>query len=421
MSLPHENRTGLPSENRTSPLHDNPPDNLLALMGWDDHFAQAAQAVAHDNAQLRDSLPGRIGRVDRGACVVFTQRGSLGAKSSSEISQDATAPVTGDWVLVSQESGVGWVIDSILPRRTELVRRDPAGGTAEQSIVSNVDVVGVVLGLDRKLVPAQLERLLVVAVNSGARPLVVLNKVDLVAGKNSRKRLAQLKGQVSDLAPEVEVVATCGLGKTRGLDLLEAQVGAGQTGAGQTLVFIGASGVGKSSLARALLLRQGGSEFAAATGFVPEVAGESEVADESGVAGESKSTAGTLASGRGQHTTVARDLLLLPRGGVLIDTPGLRAVGLWAADVALDEVFSDISERAQSCKFRDCTHRMEPECAVLEAVASGEIAADRLERYHRLWSEVADLGEKREERERLAQRGRHRQKTSQRVRRKRRR
>lgn len=380
--------------------------DLLERLGWDDHFAQAAEAVAHKNALLQNSLPGRIGRVDRGACVVFSQRGILAAKSGSQISQDATPPVTGDWVLVSQESGVGWVIDSILSRRTELVRRDPAADTAEQTIVSNVDLVGVVLGLDRKLVPAQLERLLVVAVNSGARPLVVLNKVDLVAGKNSRKKLAQLKEQVSALAPEVEVVATSGLGKTRGLGELEDQIGARQT-----LVFIGASGVGKSSLARALLLRQGSSELAAAFEFVPEVAGDAGM----------ESPAGSGASGKGQHTTVARDLILLPRGGVLIDTPGLRAVGLWAADVALDEVFSDIAERAQSCKFRDCTHRMEPECAVLKAVASGEIAADRLGRYHRLWSEVADLSEKREERERLAQRGRHRQKTGQQVRKKRRR
>lgn len=404
MSLPHKNRAS----------RSQVPDNLLELMGWGDHFAQAAQAVAHENALLRDSLPGRIGRVDRGACMVFTQRGSLGAKSSSEISQDATAPVTGDWVLVSQESGVGWVIDSILPRRTELVRRDPAADTAEQTIVSNVDVVGVVLGLDRKLVPAQLERLLVVAVNSGARPLVVLNKIDLVAGKNSRKKLAQLKEQVSALAPEVEVVATCVLGKTRGLDVLEAQVEPGQT-----LVFIGASGVGKSSLARALLMRQGSSEPAAAFELMPEATGNTETETKSPTS--ASSTSASSASGRGQHTTVARDLLLLPRGGVLIDTPGLRAVGLWAADIALDEVFSDISELARNCKFRDCTHRMEPECAVLEAVANGEIAPDRLERYHRLWHEVADLGEKREERERLAQRGRHRQKTGQRVRKKRRR
>lgn len=371
--------------------------SALQRLGWDDHFNSSAQQIIIQNASLKDSQPGRIGRVDRGACAVFTSDGLITATSNSQISQDALSPVTGDWVLVSHEDGMGWVIDSILPRRAELVRRDPALEVSEQAIVSNVDVVGVVHGLDRELRPAQLERMLVAAVNSGASPVVVLNKADLVAAPE----LSYLEQQVRSIAPNVAVAATCVVGEVRGLELLEAQVGSSQT-----LVLIGMSGVGKSSIARALLGR-GDSQSHETDELIKSI----KVA---------MSDPASEATQRGQHTTVARDLFLLPNGGVIIDTPGLRAVGLWAADAALDEVFSDISELAESCRFRDCTHRLEPDCAVLVGVAEGSISQERLERYLRLWEELANLTQEREEHDRRASRGRHRQQADKKVRKKRR-
>jgi len=369
----------------------------LQRLGWDHHFSSLAQQVIAQNALLKDSQPGRIGRVARGACAVFTSDGLITATSDSQISQDALPPVTGDWVLVSHEDGIGWVIDSILPRRAELVRRDPALEVSEQAIVSNVDVVGVVHGLDRELRPAQLERLLVAAVNSGARPVIVLNKADLVSGAE----LKSLVQQVRSIAPGVEVAATCVVGQAWGLELLEAQVESSQT-----LVLIGMSGVGKSSITRALLA-SGGKQSRETDELIKSI----KVA----AADPASQTAQ-----RGQHTTVVRDLFLLPNGGVIIDTPGLRAIGLWAADIALDEVFSDISQLAGSCRFRDCTHRLEPGCAVLEAVAEGRISKARLERYLRLWEELADLTQEREEHDRRASRGRHRQQTDKKVRKKKR-
>jgi len=377
------------------------PSVELEHLGWDAHFAALTQEAVTENASLKDSQPGRIGRVDRGTCVVFTKDGTIAATSNSQISQDIVAPVTGDWVLVSHEVGIGWVIDSILPRRGELVRRDPAVDVSEQTIVSNVDVVAVVHGLDRELLPAQLERLLVVAVNSGSRPIVVLNKADLV----SLEELKHLKRDVGEIAPEVEVLETCVMGDVWGLELLEAQVDPSQT-----LVLIGTSGVGKSSIARALLSRGGRTS--------PEVEQQMKSIRVAESASGLPEKGQRVSPARGQHTTVARDLLLLPKGGVIIDTPGLRAVGLWDGDEALDDVFSDIAQVAQRCRFRDCSHRMEPDCAVVAEVVEGSLSKERLERYLKLWEELANLAQEREEHERKASRGRHRQKTSKKVRRK---
>ena len=366
-----------------------------------------------ENTALRHSQPGRIGRVDRGACIVLTAAGPITATSNSLVSQDASTPVTGDWVLLSQEAGLGWVIDSILPRCSQLVRRDPAVDVSEQVIVSNVDVVGIVHGLDRELQLAQLERLMVLAVNGGARPAIVLNKSDLV----SVAELARLLSQVRAIAPKVEVGATSVLPAVFDLAFLQAQIAAGET-----LALIGVSGVGKSSLAKALLASRDGDlqPSQEQLGSDPPPQNHEAAIKVAEPVANATGKPGSPAAARGQHTTVARDLRLLPDGGVIIDTPGLRAVGLWAADAALDEVFSDIAELAESCKFRDCSHRQEPACAVTSAVAAGNLAQDRLARYLRLCAELSELTEAREVSQRKAKRGRHRQKTDQKVRRKRR-
>ena len=384
----------------------------LEPLGWNSHFRGAAETAISENEALRHSQPGRIGRVDRGACVVLTAAGPVTATSNSLVSQDASSPVTGDWVLLSQEAGLGWVIDSILPRRSQLVRRDPAVDVSEQTIVSNVDVVGIVHGLDRELQLAQLERLLVLAVNGGARPAIVLNKADLVSAAEQ----ASLLRQVRAIAPRVEVGATSVLPEALDLAFLQAQIAVGET-----LALIGVSGVGKSSLAKALLAGHGG-DLQTPQGQQGSTLPSPSQPDPIKVAEPTASPTaepGAATAARGQHTTVARDLRLLSNGGVIIDTPGLRAVGLWAADAALDEVFSDIAELAESCKFRDCSHRQEPACAVTDAVAAGVLAEDRLARYLRLCAELSELAQAREVSQRKAKRGRHRQKVDKKVRRQR--
>ena len=253
--------------------------------------------------------------------------------------------MTGDWVVVAPDEEVGMHVAQVLPRRTAMVRRDPAEQVSDQVLVANIDRVAVVHGLDQESNDARIERFLVLAIDSGADPLIVLTKSDLGEVTNEYDWL-------DSVAP---VIATSAVDRS-GIDELRSVIAPGET-----LVFIGPSGVGKSSLVNAIV----GNDVAA-TAEVRE------------------------GDRRGRHTTTVRELIEIPTGGVLIDTPGIRAIGLWAADIALDEVFADIAALAQGCRFRDCTHRQEPDCAVTQAVHDGDIGEMRLARYQLLWQELAE-------------------------------
>ncbi len=367
----------------------------LEKYGWDEDWSEQVTLACRHNSQLRHSQPGRVGRVDRGACVVHVADGQITAASDSLRSQRVVAPATGDWVLVNEDEELGWVVDLVLERRTAIVRRDPSVDVVEQTIVANVDVVVVVHGMDRDLGPAQIERFLVLAADSGARAVVVLHKADLC----DEQGLVEASGVAEQLAPGLPVIVTSVAGEAhRGLTELRQQIGKQETG-----VLIGVSGAGKSSITAALL----------GAGEVLSEIGRSD----GGSDGGADIRIGSVGKRGGRHVTVVRDLYQLPEGGVIIDTPGLRAVGLWAADAALDEVFSDIAGLAEGCRFRDCSHRIEPGCVVAKAVEQGELSADRLLRYQRLWEELAQQSDDREERERRQSRGRHRVVTTKRVRR----
>jgi len=346
------------------------PNSALSAYGYDDTVARAVGELAEP-----DAVAGRVSRVDRGECTVATADGPVRAASDSQRSQGASAPAIGDWVTVSDDPGLGLVIDSVIPRSTALVRRDPAEETLDQVLAANVDVVAVVHGLGRPVNPARLERFLVLAWDSGASPALVLTKSDLGDGPAARRGLLEL-------FDDVEVFVTSAV-TGEGID--ELRRFAARRG---TLVFIGESGSGKSRLANALL----GSD-------VQEV--------------------GDVRSGdaKGRHTTSTRDLLPIPTGGVLIDTPGVRAVGLWDADGAVDRVFADVIAAAEGCRFRDCTHRVEPGCAVQEAVAGGGLDPARLARYHRLHEELAGQAADMEERARRQDKGRNRRSSPRRSRR----
>jgi ribosome biogenesis GTPase len=242
----------------------------------------------------------------------------------------------------------------VFDRRTALVRR-AAGTLAEPQVVAvNVDVFFVVTAANRDFNERRLERYVAAVWNSGAAPVVVLNKVDL-AGE--RGPLLDVVGRVALGVPVVCASAVSG----EGLDALRDYIGADKT-----VGFIGSSGVGKSSLANRLLGRE-----AQAVGDLRN--------DE-----------------RGRHTTTARQLIQLPEGGVLIDTPGMRELGLLEDAGGLTTSFADVLELATRCRFRDCAHSGEPGCAVGAAVASGELPAERLASYRKLLAEIAAAERKRD-------------------------
>jgi ribosome biogenesis GTPase len=322
---------------------------LMALtdLGWDDEFAAAAAAADHPRAR-----PGRVARVDFGAVTVWTESGTERAASG------ATAVATGDWVLIEPVEETMTVTD-VLPRRTSFVRGRPMEGMAigEQVVAANIDTEFIVHALNSKPNLRRLERELVLVYESGAVPVVVGNKADLADDPDS------FVTEFETVAPGVDIVITS-TKDGRGIDEL-----GGYAHGGHTIALIGASGVGKSTLVNRLV-------------------------------GEDVQETQAVREGdqRGRHTTTARELVLLPSGGLLVDTPGLRAVSLWDADDGFAKAFADIEELAARCKFNDCSHTSEPGCAVRAAVESGELDRARFENYLRLDQELDAAARKREAR-----------------------
>lgn len=334
-------------------------DAGLARLGWDDARTVEAAALTEP-----DDVVGRVGRVDRGWVTVLVGEGSVRARVAllGRNRDPLARPAVGDWVVI--RSGE---LSSLLPRRSALVRgasdrgRDATIAQGAQVVAANVDSVFLVHSLDAPLRARRLERELVVVHDSGARPVVVMTKVDLVDDEEAR--LAPVRHTVGDVP--VHAVSTI---TGAGLEGLEPSMEPGHT-----IALIGPSGAGKSTLINRLV----GSELLP-TGAVRE------------------------RDQRGRHTTVARELVLLPSGAILVDTPGLRSVGLWDADEGFEEAFADIETLAAGCRFDDCRHRSEPGCAVLEAVARGALDRERLAAYLRLDDELDQLAGREVERQRGA-------------------
>jgi len=250
----------------------------------------------------------------------------------------------GDWVMVDDES-----IVVALERTSLLQRRDPTRGGG-QLIAANLDLVGIVCGLDRPVKTGRIHRFVVQVRDAGAHPLVVLTKTDLVEDEAGVDALVDRVREIDPLLDAVVVSCVTGAG----LDNLRRHVD------GRTLALVGESGAGKSTLVNAL------------------------------VGGEVASVSAVRATDhRGRHTTTSRELHPLPGGGVLVDTPGLREVGLWTDESTVDAVFPEIEEYAAECRFRDCTHGSEPGCAVREALASGVMSRERFAAWESLRQEAA--------------------------------
>ncbi|GED83988.1 ribosome small subunit-dependent GTPase A [Streptomyces sp. 6-11-2] len=315
----------------------------LAPYGWDEGWESVFTPYTAEGL-----LPGRVIRVDRGQCDVVTAGGVLRADTAFVTPHDPMRVVcTGDWVAV-EPGGNPRYARTTLPRRTAFVRSTSSKRSEGQILAANVDHAIVAVSLAVELDLGRIERYLALAWESGAQPLIVLTKADLVPDATGLGYLVQ---DVETSAPGVPVLPVSAM-TGDGLDVLLAVVSSG------TSVLLGSSGAGKSTLANVLL-------------------------------GEDVMTvqAARDVDGKGRHTTTTRNLLALPGGGVLIDTPGLRGVGLWDAESGVGQVFSEIEELAGRCRFHDCAHDSEPGCAVLAAVDAGELPQRRLESYRKLLRE----------------------------------
>ncbi len=320
----------------------------LSSLGWNPAFAAAF--AAHASAGL---VAGRVIQQFNHLYTVATEAGELHAQLSGRLRYEAAPnqlPVTGDWVALrippNQDSAQ---IVAVLPRATRFSRRAAGKGDREQVIAANLDFAFLVSGLDNDFSPRRIERYLAAAWDSGATPVVVLNKLDLCDDPASRIRA------VEQVAVGAAIHAVSAL-RGDGLDQL-----ARYCLAGQTIALLGSSGVGKSTLINRLL----GSAI--------------------------QTTQPTLADGRGRHTTTRRELLFCAQGGMVIDTPGMRELQLWDDDEGLQMTFDEIETLARNCRYRDCKHQGEPGCAVLEAVNAGELSAERLSSLHKLQRELAFL------------------------------
>ena len=320
---------------------------LIEQYGWSD-----ALQVAFEPHARAGCLPGRIIVQQREANLVATDIGSLSARLSGRLrheAREAGHPVAGDWVALAPNAGEGTAtVHAVLPRRTAFVRRAADSVRTLQVIAANIDVVFVVTSMNADLNPRRLERFLAAAWQSGARPVVVLTKADMCEQPESQA------ADITALAKGCPVVIVS-VREGRGLEGVMEHVLPGET-----CVLIGSSGVGKSTLVNALL-------------------GEERMATRDIRAADAK----------GRHTTSHRHLVLLPGGGLLLDTPGIREVGLIDVEAGLVSLFDDIDRLAQDCRFDDCGHGSEPGCAIRRALDAGLLNAERWAHFQKLSREVA--------------------------------
>ena len=324
-----------------------------------------------------DARVGRVVRVDRGVAGVLTEAGALRSSFGSNLLNDmakdpAAGPCAGDFVVIRDWPDHRNTLEQVIPRRTAVIRATAGTQSLGQVLGANMDLAAVVVSLHPAPAMSKVERLLVLAWESGAQPVVVLTKADTVPDA------ALVAEDVAAAAPGVEVICTStvtGEGIARLRDLVDGR---------HTIALLGSSGSGKSSLTNAL------------------------------VGADVLTTRGIREDGRGRHTTVRRELVVLPGGGAVIDTPGLRGIGIMDGGVGMPQTFPDIEELVSRCRFADCRHRTEPGCAVAHAIADGILPVRRFESWQRLQREMEWMAARKDARLRAARIGRRRKMTARR-------
>ena len=320
----------------------------LSALGWNSHFQEHWQTIAQPGWE-----PARVAEQQKESYRVVAESGEMTAEVTGRFRHAARDiskfPAVGDWVAIRVEQGHG-LIRAVLPRRTKLSRKAAGQRTDEQVLVANIDAVLAVTSLNEDLSPRRLERYLSAIWEGGAQPVLILNKADLCTNAH------QVAIEIAEVALGVNIhVVSAATGE--GFDELGPY-----TGPGNTVVLVGSSGVGKSTIINRLLNSD----------VQPTLAVRS-------------------SDGTGRHATTYRRLFTLPAGGILIDTPGIRELQLWDSSEGLDETFEDIGQLAEQCRFRDCQHETEPGCAVRNAMD-----ATRLESYRKLKRELQHLDRRRD-------------------------
>jgi ribosome biogenesis GTPase / thiamine phosphate phosphatase len=337
----------------------------LEALGWSPRLETAFEPYRAEGL-----VPARVSHEHTHIYRVLGDGGELLARIAGRLRHHAATradyPAVGDWVAIDVPSSGGDArIRAMLPRSSRFSRRAAGDPTEEQVVAANIDVVFLVSGLDGDFNPRRIERYLLTAWDSGATPVIVLNKVDLVDDVDP------YVAEVESIAQGVSIVAVSAK-RPDTMSALRDRIGNGRTAA-----LLGSSGVGKSSIANALI----GEELLRTRDV-------------------------RAADSRGRHVSTTRQLLLLPGGGILIDTPGMRELQLWDTAGSLAGAFADIEALAAGCRFRDCKHAGEPGCAVAEAVTQGELSAGRLESYRKLQLEQAHQSRQQDQRAQLEQKRR---------------
>ncbi|HXG93647.1 MAG TPA: ribosome small subunit-dependent GTPase A [Blastocatellia bacterium] len=322
----------------------------LKTLGWNAHFDKEFEPYRNEGYRT-----GRVALEYQGLYRIFTESGEMLAEVTGRMRFQAGGredfPAVGDWVVIAPlENQKKALIHAILPRTSKFSRKAAGQGADEQVVATNVDVIFLVQGLDKDYNLRRIERYLALALESGAHPVIILNKADLADDLEARVR------EVESISQGLPVHAISAK-REEGLEALKQYLGQGVTAA-----FLGSSGVGKSTLINRLLGRE-----------------------------RQKVSEVRQSDDRGRHTTRHRELIVLPEGGLLIDTPGMRELQLLDVDEGLADTFADIETIARDCYFSNCRHEREPDCAVKAAIEEGILDPARLENYKKMQSEIEYL------------------------------
>ncbi|HCL57867.1 MAG TPA: ribosome small subunit-dependent GTPase A [Spirochaetia bacterium] len=319
-------------------------------LGWNSFFQKQTESLKNT-----DWIPGRVAVQNRNSCTVYTEKGELKAEISGKLiyrsDSNADYPKVGDWVMLSYlENEKKAMIHQILERKTKFSRKVNGKKTDEQIIASNIDILFIVQSLDENLSLNRIERFLVMSREGGVKPVILINKIDLI------EDFHEYIDEIQKIALDTPVIPVSAF-RGDGMDQISSFVFQGQTAA-----FVGISGVGKSTLINRLL----GKELQKT--------------------GEIRDT-----DSKGRHTTTRRELFLFPSKGVLLDTPGMKELQLWDTEDGFSETFADIDQLSQDCHFSDCSHLHEKKCAVLNAVENDLLSYERYENYLKMQKELEYL------------------------------